>query len=218
MKILSLFLILFFQTAFAAEIENTSGEFQVGFGFSYGFNGLMKFDPVINNSGSSLPHESTLEFKFSDASSVEVDFRYSKKYSLGFMAGADFDQVRAVISGKITAVGQVWILPRDSDLNLKVTTYFLSATYRSDEFYFPFGVNLSSVQMSSVDGQFGKLSVEGGLGWQLGVGYYLTDYIAFELISRKVIFKLNGQFENGANIDFGQGGFMNMLLSAKVMF
>lgn len=191
----------------------------IGFGGAYSFNGLMKFDPV-NVYDSTIDEETTAEWNFKNSGAVEVEIRYLNPYSFGFIAGATFDEQRRMANAKFTGTTKYWVFYPMIDVNIKITTYYVSAAYRSEEFYFPFGINYASVQMNSPTEGFEDMKTSpGDIGWQFGVGYYMTEDIVFELISRKVSYKLAIDYPDGTpSISFGKGGFTSVSLAAKYIF
>jgi hypothetical protein len=200
-----------------SNVQSSGKRLHIGVGASYSTSSRAKFDPVVYSNGM-IPEKTTLEINFSEAVAVEAEIRYLNKNSVGFILGAIMDQERHAITGKLSSKTIVYTTVADFDFKLQVSTYYLSAAFRADDFYFPIGANFSSAQASADTSIFGTVSASGGLGWQLGLGYYVTDYFILEFLSRKATLNLTGTFPDGSTVDFGKGGLTNLLFTAKFIY
>lgn len=197
---------------------------RLGVGLSYSINNRAKFDPVEFSDGI-IPEKTTAEFNYNNVIAFEIELRYLKPMTIGFIAGATIDQERKLTSGKFTGATQgntfiVYVLNPDLNMNLKVSTYYINAGFRAEDFYFDGGINYCSVQMSSTTNVFGTMSAQGGLGWQAGMGYYVTPDIVLEILTRRVTIKMTATLDSidGSSVDYGQGSFSNTFLTAKYLF
>lgn len=135
MKVWGLLLFFLYQVSYSTESvidqhipqKKEDGGLHIGFGAAYSFNGLMKFDPVNFADNSVVNEETTAEWNFKNTGAVEVEIRYLNPYSLGFIAGATFDEQRRMVNAKFTGTTMFWVFYPMIDVNIKVTTYYGSS-------------------------------------------------------------------------------------------
>lgn len=197
--------------------EDEDSGLHFGLGLSYGINSRMKSDPVIFPAGHPVNETTTFEGQFSRAVAFEVEIRYLKANSIGVIGSFISDQNRKIDTFKFTGVSTVWT-PIDSwkpKMDIQVSTFNLSAAFRASEVYFFLGVNLPQIKITSDDDGFGEFTTTPSIGWQAGLGYYVTQNFLLELSTRQIYFTTKSKYSNDAEIDFGKSMFSNSFLTAK---
>ncbi len=185
-----------------------------GVGASYGLISKSSFSQV--NESTSL-NAVVVDLNFENALSLELDARQSAPNSWGFIGGLTYDQDRKVTGGKIVDTGSTISFPTSDPFKIQFIVFSGNVVYRWNEFYLPFGLNINIAKYTSPSTFSGTHSVNGGLGGQLGVGYYLTEHFTVEAQSRATTFKLNVS-TNSNSTDYGTGFFSTLMLTGKYIF
>lgn len=185
--------------------KGTDWEYRVGLSHSIGAN--TKYENIQYTDGTnSLLGKG--EVTYEDGLSFDFESRNLKPNSWGFLGGLTYDltrkEKRAVVNfGNVTVNSEV-------GGNLQMTFLYGSAAYRWNEFYLPFGLNYNIVNYKSEG-----TTTTGGIGAQLGFGYYINEEFLFELLSRSASLNQKSTDPNGSSVDFGAAYFTSLMLSIK---
>lgn len=221
MRFLSIILVFFGSSAWAQETapkepqvqEKTSNlmeGWRFGIGGSVSLVSKLKFNDVVI-SGYSGKYD--VDFDFKNGFSLELDARTMNPQSWGFMGGLSYDSEREVSSLTVTDGSGLSSSGSISGMKIQTTVIYGNAVYRWNEFYLPFGLNLSKVNATTAASN----STSGGLGLQLGVGYYINENFVIEALSRATAVKLKTSSAS-TDVDFGTGYMSNLMITGKYIF
>lgn len=146
---------------------------------------------------------------------VQADLRFVPKNHWGFMVGADYEGTRTLKSGMFNAGSTSIVLAGGA--KMQISTAYVNAVYRWENFYLPFGLNYSTVNFTTGGGVLGTDSVQGGIGAQLGVGWQFNNWFSLEAYSWATSMQMN-MTTSGAYLECGTGIFGNLILMGKVLF
>ncbi len=197
-------------SAFAQESAGSSGAWQWGAGASYSLTSRVRYDSITFTSGG-ISQTGTGELDFDKGFSLEVDLRNMPANSWGFMGGLTVDLARKEGKG-IAVFAGVAQTTEDYNNKLQMTVISANAVYRWNEFYVPFGANLNSPSYNAPN-----VTTKGGVGAQIGFGYYVNSNVVIEGMSRATVLKQTSADSQGTT-DFGTAYFSNLMLTAKYIF
>lgn len=195
---------------------------QFGLGLSYALRTYLKFDSVVIDGSPGYSGE----FEYTNSFSITADARWTAPNSWGFIGGITFDGERKFDSGTISAGGGVSfrLYAGENPSKLRTGVVYASAVYRWERIYLPFGVNVSWARFTpgrdsdiSTNGSTADVSTSGGIGGQLGVGYYITPKFVVEGESRGAAVKLKATTPSSTT-DFGRGLLYSLQVTAKYFF
>jgi hypothetical protein len=192
-----------------------SADWQFGLGLGFSLASKAKFDNgTVTTGGSSYTFTGDLDYK--NAAVLEASGRYMPENSWGCILGLQIDGEREFDSGTITVAG-LNVSLSSADSKLQVSNLFANAVYRWNQFYLPFGLNVSSAKFTAASGFSGTSDSSGALGAQVGVGYLPDEHWALELMSRAIGFKLKTATST-ATADYGTGYLSTLIFAGKYYF
>jgi hypothetical protein len=191
-----------------------AADWAIGVGASLNTSATLHFNQVTVSTGVG---SYIVEMQAEDVASIELEARNMDQQSWGFIGGLTYDFERKFTGGRITGFGGTVTLGSTDPAKLKTSVLSANAAYRWENFYLPFGLNYSFVKYTPPASFTGEVSVGGGLGGQLGVGYYISDSIVLEATSRAVLVKLKSTSSSG-DVDYGTGYLSSLLLTGKMLF
>lgn len=196
-----------------AQSSDDRVRFAVGLGLTLfnhaDFSSLWYHDPGLDLHG-----EASLTFKQALALSFEA--RRTPAHAWGILGGLHFESERKLHRGSI--ILGPFVAPLDvGDEKVQVSTLYVSAVYRWQTFYLPFGLNISSVKYTPSSGFTGTYDATGTVGGQLGAGWLLSDHFAFEIYSWVTGIDLQLS-EGNSTVDYGNGTFANFFVNGKYLF
>jgi hypothetical protein len=141
--------------------------------------------------------------------SLDLSAMKSEQNSWGFLGVLSLGQERKIDGGAVAGVAV-------SMPNTKFRTHSISANtvYRWDKFYLPFGLNYST---TSISGDATITSVSGGLGYQLGAGYFIDENLAVDYTAIHSLVKINGKSGNTL-YNYGNGYLTEVHIGLKYYF
>ena len=198
-----------------AQAEGNERSWKTGVGISHGSNSTLKFDKItVANSATTMSGD----LDYSNVFSAELDIRNMKSNSWGFISGLTLDGERKLTGGSITGAGVTLTTTATDPSKISTTVLYANAAYQWENFYLPFGFNYSFVKYTPPTSFQGTFDASGGLGAQLGMGYYVSSHFVSELFSRVVAVKLKSTTASGLAVNFGDGFLSSIQLTAKYFF
>lgn len=192
-------------------------QWQFGIGGSFSASTKLKFPEGTVDS-----NKFDADLDYSGGLSVELEARLMKPVSWGFQGGVVFDGERKLTGGLISTADERVTLSSADPSKIQATIIYGNAVYRWNQFYLPFGFNISSIKYTTPSNFSGTSSANGGLGAQLGVGVYINDNFVMEAFSRVVTVKLTSENKNDlnemVNTNWGTGSLSNIMITAKYIF
>ncbi len=182
-------------SAGARSAGSSAGKWRFGLAVSYTLGSKVKFA-----NASAPPLTGKADFTFEDVPSIEIEVRNLKAKSWGFVGAIAADFGRKIKDGNLTntASGDFIYIVAEKE-KFQTTTVLLSAAYRFENFYIPFGINYAAYKITPSGGFVGETKATGGLGGQIGFGNYFTDSFLFELSYRMTAMKWTENVESYEN-------------------
>lgn len=166
--------------------------------------------------GSSTKYEVTADY--STGVSLELDARMLAQDSWGFIGGLTIDSETKAEKVTIKDGSSTQTITASDGAKLQATVLYGSLAYRMERFYIPFGLNVAAIKFTPPSGYSGSAEASGGLGIQAGMGYYFSPNFVGETHLRSIGVKLKSTPTTGSEVDYGNGGFVSFLLTAKYIF
>lgn len=113
--------------------------------------------------------------------SLDLDLRYSPVNNWGFILGVSNDFKTKLDKMKIKSGNTTTEFSDLGNDKIKATSFMLSAVYRWEKFYIPFGLNYTTFGITPKDDSF---SASGGIGIQIGAGFWITNNLVGEFLIR----------------------------------
>jgi hypothetical protein len=203
--------------------ENTPQDLQaapVRDGWHFGVGGAYALpENFVSTNGTVSGYSGTFSVsgQYYGTVAVELDARILRKESWGFIGALTYDGQHYFLSGTATVGGQTTSLSGNPS-SIQTTVLSGSAAYRWGYFYLPFGLNFNTLTYTPPSGFAGSASSGGGLGAQLGVGFYITDKVTLELIERSLTGTLTTTTSTGVTTNYGTVALTGTRLVCKYLF
>ncbi len=194
--------------------ETVSEHWRFGLGGSLSLSSKLKFDTVTTTGAVG---NLVADLDYSNELSIEIEARKLNQMNWGFIGGLTYDAERKLTGGSVTGSGFSVAVNSGDPSKIQATIIYGNAVYRWNQFYLPFGLNVSSIKFTPSSSYRGSSSVDGGLGGQLGVGYYINNNFVTEAYSRVVAVKLRST-TSSSTTDYGTGFLSNFMLTGKYIF
>lgn len=217
------------ETPKAAEAKNpppgtygTKGLFDNRWQFGLGVGVMLTdtsatYDDIKVHSGSSTISGSA-ELEYKRTGSLALEGRLTPQNSWGFILGLNVEGRRELKKAKFKVSGVTdTVVGGSGSSKVQFTTFYGNALYRWNQFYIPFGLNVSVVRFSPADDYDGSSEARGQIGGQLGIGYMFTEHMALEAFSWVTGMSLKSE-ESGTETDYGTGTFSSLVLFGKYAF
>lgn len=184
-------------------------------------SGIPASTTVVGSGKANLDYENTGSFF--------VEARKSSPYSFGFSGGLSYDMERKSTSGNVTgtATGSQFGISGTSQItitvdnanstSLQVLDLYGNLMFQFTKPYLFAGANYSLVNAGQAAGLFTGAELDGGVGYQYGLGYAVTDNFVVEVFSRSITAKMKVKTA-GIIVDLGTGVLTNTLLVGKLLF
>lgn len=196
----------------AGSIDNDK-QWRFSAGVAYSLGSQLKFHEVERTG---VGGNSSATMQVPNVFSLNADLRYLPQQSWGFVGAVGWDMPREIRSGSYS--GAAWGIPYTGEGDkITVMTLAASAAYRWHEVYVPFGFNISGVNYETAGGSAVSNTAKGGIGVQYGVGAYVQENIALELMGRSVSVKLSSE-EAGVRTEYRKGYLTSLSFGVKYIF
>lgn len=199
-------------------VEREEEKVRISFGAGLGTTPKLTFDEARQPGYSDT---AKVEMDLASGLSLSADIRVTPKNSWGFIGGVGYEGRREVKSLKVSNGGySTTISGTASSTAASFTTwlYEANAVYRWDGWYLPFGLNYSYFQFKPTPQYTGGWEINGGMGFQLGVGYYLNRNLAIEFWSRATTISFRFLSNSVTTLDFGSGVYSSGFLAIRGIF
>lgn len=100
---------------------------------------------------------------------------------------------------------------------LQTTTLQTNAAYRWGSFYIPVGINYALFKVTPSSSGI-KSKATGGLGFQAGIGFVISDRFILETTYRQTAIKLEDDYGSGLVDRFDKGSMTNTHLSLRALW
>lgn len=182
-------------------------------GVAYSLGSQLKFHEVERTG---VGGNSSATMQVANAFSLNADLRYLPQQSWGFVGAIGLDMPRKIRSGSYS--GAAWGIQYTGEGDkITVMTLAASAAYRWQEVYMPFGFNISGINYETAGGSAVSNTAKGGIGVQYGVGAYVQENIALELMGRSTSVKLSSE-EAGVRTEYRKGYLTSLSFGVKYIF
>lgn len=198
-------ILIFISTAFAQENVD---EYEI----MYGLGGSIVLNSHYTTNDLTLSSASgsySANFDLSNGIAVEGSIIKTKKNAWGLSGVLSLGQQRSVDGGVVAGVAV-------NNSTLKISSHSISgnALYRWDNLFLPFGLNFNA---TSISNDPTITSVSGGIGYQIGAGYFINENVAIEYTAIHTSVKINGKSGNTI-YNYGNGFLTEAHIGFKYYF
>lgn len=186
-------------------------KFAAGGAFSLGAK--LKFHEVVRTG---VGGDSGADVDVKNALTLSADLRNVVADGWGVIVGVTVDTEREITGGEFTGAAWGTPYPGTGD-KIRVSTLYGSAVYRWTNLYIPFGLNVSHVSYEKASGASGSYDEMGGFGAQFGLGCYINENVAVEVLSRSVAVRLDHE-DGPVTTEYRRGFLSSLSLGAKYIF
>ena len=167
---------------------------------------------------SGVPYSGTVDYKMEGAGSIAGELVILELRSWGAIAGFGIDFSRKIKSVDVEFVGTnaIGSFTVNGDPTLTLYTVYASAAYRWDKLYLPFGLNITVPSISGAPTAISSLQPL--LGVQVGLGAYLSDNVALELLLRGRGVNADSKTSGFTTYELGRGSISSSEFSVKILF
>lgn len=180
------------------------------------FGGQLSFNRATVSTSTSFTDSAEVRYDSDSTFSGGLEVAYVGPHAWGINAGIGLDTTHKLGEVTVNANGQVGTGTVGNNTNVDVTFAYVNALYRWEQFYFPFGFNLSRVRISNPPVALENL--RGGLGIQLGLGVFITETLAAEILVRGIGVTAERKVVGATTIDFASGSLTTIGLVLKGYF
>lgn len=178
----------------------------IGFGYSGG--ATAESDLRVYNRDDARTYRGDVEFETDSTFNISFEMRKLNRNGWGMSLGLEYDFKRDVESGVVTLGNSTVTVSSSSNPDqYSTTTIYYNFIYMWERVYIPFGFNIGSIDYES---EGTEIESSSGLGIQFGVGGFLNNNFAVELLVRGIGFELEYTddnldvfFEEGVVADVG---------------
>lgn len=201
--------LLITHTAFAQEVEpKTESKIIYGVGGSIVLNShYTTSDLTISSTSGSY----SANYDLSNGFSLDLSAMKAEQNNWGFLGVLSLGQSRKIDGG---AVAGTAISTSGDETKFTTHTIAGNAVYRWDKFYLPFGLNYNT---TTISGDSTITSVSGGLGYQLGAGYFIDENLSVDYTAIHSLVKINGKSGN-TTYNYGNGYLTEVHVGLKYYF
>ena len=205
--------------AAAAPAEDEEARWQIGVGLGYQLGAAdARFDNAEYYSSGTGTIKGEARLRYKRAFAIALEGRNVPRMGWGFIGGIQLEGEREFESGALRGGGVEVMLSGGSDPSrIQFTTLYGSAVFRWNEFYLPFGLNLSQAKFKAAGGFTGTVQASSGIGAQLGAGWRFSDLFVLEAYSWVTSFRLRST-SSTETLDYGLGTFSSLFLIGKFTF
>tara|TARA_B100001971_G_scaffold215185_1_gene259394 strand:+ start:78871 stop:79506 length:636 start_codon:yes stop_codon:yes gene_type:complete len=210
MKLILPFVLLFTTFSLYAE-ENSNSDFKhsVSFGFDLATTGSFEDGESDDITG---PFDS--ELIFDSGLSIGYEYFEAKEESWGKGFGVSYHNSREV--EELVIDGEDYDITGDA-AEITLLKVYANLIYRWNTFYIPFGVNITSVSYEPPSSYDGSVESTGGLGFNFGLGWFVTEQFAIEYMGSSNIWTLEAKSDS-SETDYGDGVLAVATLKLKYIF
>ncbi len=190
-----------------------------GAGIGYVTKSTATFDSMtLVDGANNVTYKGSGSLDYEPAFTVSVEARKLAESSWGFIGQVYYDSDRKVTGGSVKSGNYSAVFTGENPSKLQLIVVSGSAAYRWHDFYLPFGLNYSIPTFTpSKTSTNDSDTIQGGIGAQLGVGFYVSDNAALELSSRAT--SVSFKSKTGSTVlDWGTGNITNLIFGAKFFF
>lgn len=166
-------------------------DYKLGLNIGFSPNYTINTTGTTTSNGTSVNVDVTIDFD----SSMEfgLDYWNSTQNSWGLISGVSTTPERK--SKTVKAAG---ISVPMTDLKISSTFLYVGAHYRWQSFYIPLGITYSINRISTNSNTNGDLKVKNGIGALIGIGWFIDDRFAIDLLGKSSVVDLESS-ENGVS-------------------
>ncbi|MCR9204384.1 MAG: hypothetical protein NXH75_07400, partial [Halobacteriovoraceae bacterium] len=171
-------------------VDSNTPNWRFAFGLGFNGGGSAESDLKVNDLSTGLVSTGKAKFETDSGYSLSFEGRFLRQNGWGLTMGVDIDLGREVKSGSVTLGGNTVTFSNttnDPD-EFAAVVFHGNAVYKWNNFYIPFGFNVSAVDYRATGI---NVNTSASLGAQLGIGYELDNGFIIELFSRALGFELD---------------------------
>jgi hypothetical protein len=178
--------------------------------------GNLSFGKVRFDTGAQSTDSANLNFKDSPSATLGLEVMYGAPNAWGLSAGASYDSNHRFRAYEFSSTYGRPASLTFGDFDANIFTIYANAIYRWDNFYIPFGLNISGIKV--IDAPATVDNLKGGAGAQFGVGYFFGEGIMGEFILRGTAVNSESRDMNGTRLELGVGSVGTAQVVLKYYF
>lgn len=157
-----------------------------------------------------------IEFETKAGPSLSFEARHSNANSWGFGAGVQVGTKVKFKKLKMKLNGTTTEMQLEGEDKLQETSIYANAIYRWNSFYLPFGLNYTALSYSPKDPNF---TIDGGIGLQLGFGFWLTNNFTIDVMVKASSLELTSKdTTDDIQVKMEEAAIANLALGVKYFF
>jgi len=190
-------------------------EWRFAIGLGYNASGSAESDFSIQNLSTLSRANGEVDLDTEPGFNINFEARFLQKNGWGLTMGLDFDFEREIKSGTISSGGTTISVSEidDPDTFTSVVGYG-NLVYKWENFYIPFGLNLSYIDYKSTGL---NVNTTPSIGAQLGLGYETDSNFALEMYSRVLGLEMD-YIDGNYDVSFEEGLISNIAFRVKYIF
>lgn len=197
-------------------VDTNRPNWRFAFGLGYNGGGSAESDLRVTDLSNGILSTGKATFETDSGYSLSFEGRFLRQNGWGLTMGVDVDLGREVKSGSVTLGGNTVTFSSTSNDpdEFAAVVFHGNAVYKWNNFYIPFGFNVSAVdyRATGID-----VNTSASLGAQLGIGYELDNGFIVELFSRALGFEMD-YIQSGLDVQFEQGIMSDGVLRFKYVY
>ncbi len=190
-------------------------EWRFAIGLGYNASGSAESDFSIQNLSTLSRANGEVDLDTEPGFNINFEARFLKKNGWGLTMGLDFDFDREVKTGTISSGGTtISVSETDNPDSFTSVVGYGNLVYKWEQFYIPFGLNLSYIDYKS-SGL--NVNTTPSIGAQLGLGYETDSNFAMEMYSRVLGLEMD-YIDGNYEVIFEEGLISNIAFRVKYIF
>lgn len=157
-------------------------------------------------------------FNSGNAPGLSAEITNSIENRWGWLGGASYELSRNINSFTVTGPGgSATGIYTSTTPSVSILILYADGIYRWKSLYMPLGLNFNVPFFQNGVGATGTTSFSGGVGFQVGAGYFLNDNFSFELELQYLTFT-GSTSSGGTAVNFNTITFVDPLFKLKYTF
>lgn len=190
-------------------------EWRFAIGLGYNASGSAESDFSIQNLSTLSRANGEVDLDTEPGFNINFEARFLQKHGWGLTMGLDFDFDREVKSGTISSGGTtISVSETDDPDSFTSVVGYGNLVYKWENFYIPFGLNLSYIDYKSTGL---NVNTTPSIGAQLGLGYETDSNFALEMYSRVLGLEMD-YIDGNYDVSFEEGLISNIAFRVKYIF
>ncbi len=156
----------------------------------------------------------TAEVTYKNSFSFDLELRNLQQNSWGFIGIINYEPDKEVTESTYKNNTGSYRLIITTPAKLQTTTLQTNAAYRWGNFYIPVGINYAFFKVTPSSSGINSKAT-GGLGYQAGLGFVISDRFILETTYRQTAINLEDDYGSGLVDRYNKGSMKNVYFSLR---